>query len=194
MSYLDLHDILATSYRIPVKTSNALSGLGFLDPSLGLDDLPENFKVELPLWMVLPLLRHGLEPDFPKSYSTGHREILEADPCVVDLHKAGPYFYENGKYLISKFGTHPDAERLGKVLPEVLRKRFRMIMDSSQHAEDGDAMSQKAKLDATERELFSAGQESKRQVSAWFKRKTGLIHTADMVSRHYKRKASGALD
>nr|ACO11235.1 DNA replication complex GINS protein PSF3 [Caligus rogercresseyi] len=189
-SYLDLHDILATSYRIPVKTSSSLKSLGFLDPSSGLEDLPENFKVEMPLWMVFPLLRHGLGPDFPKSYSSGHREILEADPSVVDLHKAGPYFYENGIYLLSKFGGHPDAERLGKILPEVLRRRFRMIMDSSQHAEEGDALTQKAMLDALERELFSAGQESKRQVSAWFKRKTGQIHTADMVSRHCKRKAS----
>ncbi|XP_040581625.1 DNA replication complex GINS protein PSF3 [Lepeophtheirus salmonis] len=190
MSYLDLHDIVATASRIPVKTNEALPSLGFVDPSLGLEDLPDNYKFELPLWMVLPLIRHGLEPDYPKSYSVGQREILEADPTVVDLHKSGPYFYENGRYLISKIGTHPFAEKLGKILPDVLRKRFRMIMDSSQHADDGDALHQKAKLDILERELFSQGQESKRQATSWFKRKTGQIQTATMVSRHYKRKAS----
>ncbi|CAF2741122.1 ZNF598 [Lepeophtheirus salmonis] len=170
MSYLDLHDIVATASRIPVKTNDeALPSLGFVDPSLGLEDLPDNYKFELPLWMVLPLIRHGLEPDYP-------------NPALIST--------KNGRYLISKIGTHPFAEKLGKILPDVLRKRFRMIMDSSQHAGDGDALHQKAKLDILERELFSQGQESKRQATSWFKRKTGQIQTATMVSRHYKRKAS----
>ena len=38
----------------------------------------------------------------PKTYREVYREIMTADPLVVDLHKQGPYYYEFGRsWLIS---------------------------------------------------------------------------------------------
>ena len=33
----------------------------------------------------------------PKTYREVYREIMTADPLVVDLHKQGPYYYEFGR-------------------------------------------------------------------------------------------------
>ena len=33
----------------------------------------------------------------PKTYKEVYREIMTADPLVVDLHKQGPYYYEFGR-------------------------------------------------------------------------------------------------
>ena len=35
--------------------------------------------------------------EVPKTYREVYREIMTADPLVVDLHKQGPYYYEFGR-------------------------------------------------------------------------------------------------
>lgn len=44
--------------------------------------------------------RHIISVELPKQYKEGYREILSADPNVVDLHKLGPYFYNYGNQLL----------------------------------------------------------------------------------------------
>ena len=36
----------------------------------------------------------------PKTYREVYREIMTADPLVVDLHKQGPYYYEFGRFTL----------------------------------------------------------------------------------------------
>ena len=38
-----------------------------------------------------------LTTQVPKTYREVYREIMTADPLVVDLHKQGPYYYEFGR-------------------------------------------------------------------------------------------------
>ena len=38
--------------------------------------------------------------DVPKTFREVFREIMSADPLVVDLHKLGPYYYEFARHLM----------------------------------------------------------------------------------------------
>lgn len=38
--------------------------------------------------------------DVPKTFKEVFREIMSADPLVVDLHKLGPYYYEFARHLM----------------------------------------------------------------------------------------------
>ena len=55
--YFSLEDILSTQSRVPSQCVSAVSGLGFLNPSLDSDDLPAGAKLELPYWQLLALVK-----------------------------------------------------------------------------------------------------------------------------------------
>lgn len=66
------------------------------------------------MWLVLSLSsgRQPLvAPELPRVYKEGYREILKADPCAVDLHKFGLFFYELGAYA-RKFDTRDDVSKI----------------------------------------------------------------------------------
>lgn len=56
-SYLSLEDILSSQDRVPSQCVQSVAGLGFLNPNLGLDDLPVGSKLELPYWQLLALIK-----------------------------------------------------------------------------------------------------------------------------------------
>ena len=43
--------------------------------------------------------------DVPKTFKEVFREIMSADPLVVDLHKLGPYYYEFARHLMKLTAT-----------------------------------------------------------------------------------------
>jgi hypothetical protein len=51
----------------------------------------------------------------PKSYKPFYHEILKADPCVVDLRKMGPYYYDFGSLLVSLLDSETGLE-IAKIL------------------------------------------------------------------------------
>lgn len=53
------------------------------------------------------------------------REVLKADPAVVDLHKMGPHYYQAG-LQISTLPTD-EAEEVSEILPEVCEQLFSRI-------------------------------------------------------------------
>ncbi len=55
--------------------------------------------------------------ELPKPYKASYREILSADPAVVDLHKLGPYYYAFGS-LFQHF-EHPESPEISKSLLQV---------------------------------------------------------------------------
>ena len=103
-NYFSIEDILATQERVPVEISTDLPNLGFLDQGADSPDLARGTKLELPYWCVEGLksnqARSYLQVDIPKTFKEVFREIMSADPLVVDLHKMGPYYYEFGRHLI----------------------------------------------------------------------------------------------
>ncbi|CAG2061548.1 unnamed protein product, partial [Timema podura] len=93
------------------------SFLGFLDPSSESEDIAEGTSIELPYWLARSLCsqrRQIVTVEIPKIYKEAYREILKADPCVVDLHKLEIYFYEFGSYLARL--DHRDSQPIGAML------------------------------------------------------------------------------
>ena len=101
-SYFSIEDILATQERVPCQVESDLKNLGFLDPGSDNQDLGRGTKLELPLWMVEGLTdykaRNYITVDVPKTFKEVFREIMSADPLVVDLHKMGLYYYEFARH------------------------------------------------------------------------------------------------
>ena len=101
-SYFSIEDILPTQERVPFQVESDLKNLGFLDPGSDNQDQGRGTKLELPLWMVEGLTdnkaRNYVTVDVPKTFKEVFREIMSADPLVVDLHKMGPYYYKFARH------------------------------------------------------------------------------------------------
>lgn len=192
-NYFSIEDILATQERVPVEVETDLKNLGFLDQGADNMDLARGTKLELPYWCVEGLnksdqSRSYLMVDIPKTFKEMFREIMSADPLVVDLHKMGPYYYEFGRHLIKLSQT--EGEAIGESISRTFMSRFREILDSSQNSADTDSLKVTSKMDMLERMLYKEGQKTKQGMDAWLTRKTGLINTSAMVAMHRKRKAN----
>ncbi|KAH7932482.1 hypothetical protein HPB52_024504 [Rhipicephalus sanguineus] len=68
------------------------------------------------------------------------------------------------------------------------KNRFRHIMDCSQGSLKEDALDVTARLDMSERALFSLGREALEDLQRWLRRESHRIATAPMVTNHRKRK------
>ncbi|PSN50963.1 DNA replication complex GINS protein PSF3 [Blattella germanica] len=190
--YFSIDDIFATQERLPCKIMAPLPRLGFLDPSSDNVDLVEGLSVEFPLWLGLAMSsprRYIASVDIPKMYKEAYREILKADPSVVDLHKLCLYFYQFGTY-ISRL-DHRESTAVGTILVQTFKDRFRQIMDWAQNSGTDPTAAQR--LDSLEKMLFREGHEAQKQLDAWLNEGSGQITAADMVINHKKRKRA-ALD
>jgi len=190
-NYFSLEDILASEERIPVEVRNDLPDLGYLDPGADLKELKRGTKLELPQWMVEGLntgRNPHLDVEVPKTYREVYREIMTADPLVVDLHKQGPYYYEFGRHLIKQ--SQSEGEAIGRSLTDTFKTRFRKILDSSQNSCDTESLKETQKMDMLERLLYKQGQHCKADMDAWLTRKTGSIQASQMVAHQRKRKAA----
>ena len=49
--------------------------------------------------------------EVPKTLKEGFREIMRADPMVVDLYKLGPYYYEIARHLIKLTPSEGEEEK-----------------------------------------------------------------------------------
>lgn len=73
-----------------------------MNPSAEDADLKAGTTLELPLWLIQPLLERRqqvLSVDLPKVYTELYREIFKADATVIDMRKFGIYYYELGQYI-----------------------------------------------------------------------------------------------
>lgn len=195
--YFSLDDILASQERIPLSMKQDIPQLGFLDPQSHYQNdatvLATGTTLELPLWMAKDFkAKNRAKLELPKTWSLSQRDIVKADPSVVDLHKLGPYFYQSGchilKYISVGQELDDEADKIGNILVDTLTKRFRGIMDASANAEAQDTLINTESLDSIERGLYRIGQQSRRLGDAWLLRTTGKIQTAAIVLKHRKLK------
>ena len=148
-NYFSLEDILASQERVPITIMQDLPKLGFLDPSSVHQTDPTNLaagsKLELPLWMAKALKgRRRIQVELPETWTPSQRQIINADPNVVDLHMLGPDFYQSGLHVLKLISDgqnlESEAEEVGNVLVDTLTRRFRGIMDASANAEARDTL------------------------------------------------------
>ena len=160
--YFSLQDILATQERVPCNVEKDLKDIGFLDPGSENVDLAQGTKLELPYWMVevrkhssdssgelllsislyqglrTNIDRNYVTVEVPKTLKEGFREIMSADPGVVDLHKIGPYYYEFARHLMKL--TPAEGEAIGKSITQTFMRRFRDIMVQAENSSDTDTI------------------------------------------------------
>ncbi|TRY72142.1 hypothetical protein TCAL_10602 [Tigriopus californicus] len=220
MSYFSFDDILASQERLPLKTLASVTGCAFLAPSISQhahsddeddngegvtnpssdssrapDDLRAGVKMELPFWMTLSLLRAKVAIDVgvPPIFTLERRPILRADPVSLNLPKVGPkHFYRVGAKLLRFKHSHlgQGDDHLGSVLVDMIMKRFRYILDSSQHCQMNASGKETDILDVIEKELFQVGKQSRKQIEDWLFRRTHKMDMADLVYKNNrKRKA-----
>ncbi|XP_063227617.1 DNA replication complex GINS protein PSF3 [Bacillus rossius redtenbacheri] len=194
-NYFAVEDILATQERLPCKFLMPVHRLGFLDPSSDNEDIKEGSTIELPYWLAsaLCLSRRQMgtlvSVDIPKIYKEAYREILKADPCVVDLHKLQIFFYHFGSYVCGL--DHRDCQVIATVLMQTFKDRFRLVMDLAQNSSSEPLTVQR--LDILEKQLYREGRQARAQLSSWLNSGASQITAAEMVVNHKKRKLA-ALD
>ena len=103
--------------------------------------------------------------EVPKTLKEGFREIMSADPLVVDLYKLGPYYYEFARHLMKL--TPAEGEAIGQSISQTFRRRFREIMDQSENSLDTDTLRVTSKMDHMERMLFKEGAKTKKGMRDW---------------------------
>jgi hypothetical protein len=91
-SYYDINAILAEEERIPCRTRFHFSHLSHLDPELAHRNqhrttfLPENTKLEMPLWAVDKWANSNyVHISIPRHYNRRTRERIEAEPMEFEL-------------------------------------------------------------------------------------------------------------
>ncbi|KAF7225127.1 DNA replication complex GINS protein PSF3 [Nothobranchius furzeri] len=188
-NFLSLDDILLSHERLPVRTECSFPRLGFLERSSDAHDIPEGTKMELPLWLSKGLYerkRKVLSVDLPKVYKEGWRTVFTADPCVVDLHKMGPYYYGLGSQILH-FDS-PENSDIAQALLQTFIGRFRRTMDSSQNAYNEDTSALVERLDSLEKALFRSGQNGLNSFQSWEKGQASQLTASSLVLNYRKRK------
>ncbi|CAH1365300.1 hypothetical protein MTP99_001580 [Tenebrio molitor] len=183
--YYSIDDILATQERIPCKFLQDVPKLGKLNPAVEEADLKSGTNLELPVWLALELTTTRqpiIAPDLPKFYKEAYREILKADPCAVDLHKFGLYFYELGSYA-KQFDPRGDV---AEILLHTFTLRFRQIMDLVDNVLSDPTITQR--LDALECSMFKTAHDAKLKLTSWLNVSEVPLEAAAMVVNHKKRK------
>jgi GINS complex subunit 3 len=88
-----------------------------LDSSSTDNNLKTGTKLDLPFWLVKAIHNEKFKfvnIEIPKEYRPVYHEILRADPCVVDLRKLGPYYYDFGTLLVQL--DHLLSQDIAKIL------------------------------------------------------------------------------
>lgn len=187
--YFNIDDILASQQRVPCSFELPVYRLGYLNPNSTDEHLAVGTKMDLPFWLARAMCTRrrkivAVEP--PKAYREAQREIISADASVVDLQKLGPYYYSLGMKLL----CFEEIERaaLATSLLETFLRRFRGIMDSSQHAFRQDINTLCSRLDEQEKQLFQIGQSAVSEFERWEKGKSSRITTSGVIQNNKKRK------
>lgn len=190
-NYWSLDDILLSAERLPTRTESAFPRLGFLERSGDTNDIPEDTKIELPLWLCKGLYekkKKVVSVELPKVYRERWRTVFNADPTVVDLHKMGPYYYGLGSQLLHF--ENPENLEIAQTLLQTFIGRFRRTMDLSQNAYNEDTSALVERLDCLEQSLFKAGQSGLNDFQSWEKGEASQLTASSLVLNYGKRKLS----
>jgi len=95
---LDIDTLIAKFEPIQIRMRTDTAGCGYLDARFD-EDLPNDAKLKMPLWMIEPLYKRGmvkLDPARPKDYSRRFFTAWLVEPEHYDLP---PLYYDVGELL-----------------------------------------------------------------------------------------------
>jgi hypothetical protein len=132
--FWDIHDIISSNEKFTCIAEKEIYNVPELDKSLtqtsGTNTIKEGSKLELPLWLALPLHTSdnvSIQP--PKYFNVKMNNSLHADPTIVNLKAKTNYFYD----ICLKLLPYLDE---GKIWPKCLiitfaKRYFKIIMNSA---------------------------------------------------------------
>lgn len=182
--FFSIEGILATEEQLPCTFLKDENHIGFLEPGARTKQIQAGSTLQLPYWIASCFIQHNriVTVDFPKSYRKAFRDVLKADPTVVDLKILSRFYYILGQHLIRM--NIRECPEVKTILTQTLRRRFRMIMDWALNS----AVDQTRKLDWSETRIFEAAKESQETLNAWLTEDNNIIKASSMIINHKKRK------
>ncbi|KAF0985936.1 hypothetical protein HZS_5254 [Henneguya salminicola] len=146
-------------------------------------------NIDFPLWLVKDLARRKniISFECPKYYKKTYRDIQDADPRVLNLHKMGPYFYLVG-LKFSQINTQDSAIIIESIF-RVLRIRLKKILDYSTHSLQIEEKEYLRTLDQTELFLFLISNNQNKKFQDWQYKPMFDVKTSILVEKNKKRKA-----
>lgn len=214
--YLDLDNILAHTQTVNCKFLLDIPGLEFLSPGESQDDITQGTEILLPFWLAKTLYTYSMiDIDLPKTYKTNFREIMQAGADVVDLHRAGPHYYNFGKLLMglrrekgNNLSTYTeegqrnkyrreegetlvDRRAIAASLIETFHQRRHLILDySTNNSEDEHKTVREfeKRLDNMEKRLFQLGRQQVDELKKWNLRQFEMLRNNQIAARLSKRR------
>ncbi|KAF4520422.1 hypothetical protein B566_EDAN003993 [Ephemera danica] len=221
-NYFSIEDIIATQSPLPCKIEVKISRLGCLhqkfrnlDPSSQSQHLEIGRRIDLPAWLATVLSKRRLiSSELSKAYTKNAseiftcygysplydvniflRDILVAEPTVVDLVKQESYFYELGRLLCSNvFGAEEEELKACLIQMEVkstqtFQARSKEIVGLSQAAPSNDVLARERLLSREERQIMLLGRQRWTELENWL---AGKVSSAELaatsVTSYRKRK------
>lgn len=214
--YLDIDDILAQTQSVNCKFLFSIPGLDFLSPGNS-QEVNHKSNLLLPFWMAKTLYTYSMiDIELPRPYTEKFYEVIQADPDVIDLHRAGPYYYRFGKLLMglrrekgnnldtyteegqrNKF-RREEGETLGNrnsIADGMMRtfhhRRHKLINYSINPRASGghtDVHKFESRLDNMEKKLFQLGRQQVEEIKDWKSRRIELISNNMTATRLSKRR------
>lgn len=132
--YWDINDILSTNEKVICIAEREMFNVQELDKSLTLhndtNSIKPDAKLDLPLWLALPLrMSDNVSIRPPKYLNVKMCNSLQADPTIVNLKAKSNYFYD----ICLKLYPYLDENQMWpKCLIITFAKRyFKIIMNSA---------------------------------------------------------------
>ena len=193
MRELDIDVMLSEEERLPCTFLSNGANMGHLDNAIMEKDLPENTRVDLPLWLCNGFAKTSMvRMEYPKYYGTKMREELNAGAEAVDLRSFTQYFFEVGIILAVDMtsSTLKSRQDLLKTLREAfLGERYRKLtMNSLAQGLFDDAADYSQTLTVAELTLFSQGLDAAKNMHQWRSLDSDILQKASVLGR---RGASG---
>ncbi|MBW0488535.1 hypothetical protein O181_028250 [Austropuccinia psidii MF-1] len=190
--YYSLDILLAENQKIPCIFNIGVPGMGYIEGTNQRDIQPHT-PLEIPFWLASVLIQSQEEQtqesqpessssnyltiQIPKSFNNRIRNALSASAKNVNLKNlalhSGGAWYQCGKVLLEMI----EDNHLKQVLHQTLTTRLTDIMDLASRpplSEDHQVTNIEAEefllgLDAWEKEILVAGQETAKRMRAWEK-------------------------
>jgi hypothetical protein len=183
--YFSVSSLLVEEERMPCISTIEFAGLGYLDPATKGEDLPEETRVEAPLWLAALLAsKSAVEIDYPKHYKEKFRDHLEAGPAAVNLREQSPHYFTAGETL-ARLKRDDDLQRMLKFA--YTGERFGRIMDLAFNSQHEDVTEHLRTFTDVEQELFDSGFQATLKFAAWRSRKTKNIKASSKSKPDAKR-------
>ena len=183
--YFSVSSLLVEEERMPCVSTIEFAGLGYLDPTTLGEDLPEETRLETPLWLAKLLAsKSAVNIDYPKHYKESFCEHLEAGPAAVNLREQSPHYFTAGQAL----ARLKREDRLQKTLLFAYTgERFERIMDLAFNSQHEDVTEHLRTFTDVEQELFDSGFQATLNFASWRSRKTKNIKASSMSKPDAKR-------